>query len=287
MRFFVDDKRISDDFEKISAAIYYLVENQYDRQKLNDVANSIGLSTYYFQRMFTRWVGVSPKKFLQHLTLINAKDRLNTSVSIMDAALEGGHSNPSRLQDLVVTTIAVTPGEYKTRGAGFTFTYGFHPSLFGEVIVVINDRGLCGLGFTAEIGRKAALAEQQTGWDRGKWYYDHSATLRVAKGFLNENNDPKSPLSIVLRGTPFQTKVWEALLKIPIGAVISYADLAAYINKPAAARSVGTACAANRLGILIPCHRIIRGSGVIDGYRWGTTRKRAMLAYESVKATIT
>lgn len=287
MRNFAGNKKISDDFEKISAAIHYLVENQLDRPKLNDVANSIGLSTYYFQRMFTRWVGVSPKKFLKHLTLTNARDRLNASLGIMDTASEVGLSNPNRLHDLFITTIAVTPGEYKTHGAGLTFIYGFHPSLFGEVIVVINDRGLCGLGFTAEIGRDAALAEQQTGWDRGKWYHDHSATLRVAKSFFTKRNNPKAPLSVLLRGTPFQTTVWDALLKIPSGTVISYAELAARISKPNAARSVGTACAANRLGIVIPCHRIIRGSGVIDGYRWGTTRKRAMLAYESVKATIT
>ena len=281
-----EDKNRSDDFQKISAAIHYSVENQHCQPNLREVANSIGISSYYLQRIFTRWVGVSLKHFLHHLTLENTKARLSASERRIDEAFGFGLSCHSYFQDLFITTEAVTPAEFKSRGAGLTFIYGFHPSVFGEMIVVLTNRGLCGLGFTAESGRNAALVDQQAGWESGRWCHDHLATLTVTKFLFYGAKGEKVPLSLLLRGTPFQIKVWEALLKIPTGAIISYANLAALIGTPNAARPVGTACSANRLGVLIPCHRVIRGSGIIDGYRWGTTRKRAILAYESVKETL-
>ena len=276
--------KVNDDFQRIAAAIHYLVDCQEDQPKLDDVAAVVGLSPHHFQRVFTRWAGLSPKKFLKHITLDAAKNRLDASLSVMDAAFDVGLSGASRLHDLFVTVDAVTPGEYKSQGNGMVFKYGFHPSLFGEVIVVVSERGLAGLGFTTEIGRTQALAEQNNGWDRATWKHDQKVTNSYAEQVFSGAPNPTVPLSVLMRGTPFQIKVWEALLRIPSGKVISYGVLANRLGQPTAARAVGTACGANRVGFLIPCHRVIRETGAITGYRWGAVRKHAMLAWEAAKA---
>ncbi len=276
--------KVNDDFQRIAAAIHYLVDRQEDQPELEDVAAVVGLSPHHFQRVFTRWAGLSPKKFLKHITLDAAKNRLDASLSVMDAAFDVGLSGASRLHDLFVTVDAVTPGEYKSQGNGMVFKYGFHPSLFGEVIVVVSERGLAGLSFTTEIGRTQALAEQNNGWDRATWKHDQKVTNSYAEQVFSGAPNPTVPLSVLMRGTPFQIKVWEALLRIPSGKVISYGDLANRLGQPTAARAVGTACGANRVGFLIPCHRVIRETGAITGYRWGADRKHAMLAWEAAKA---
>lgn len=276
--------KVNDDFQRIAAAIHYLVDRQEDQPELEDVAAVVGLSPHHFQRVFTRWAGLSPKKFLKHITLDAAKNRLDASLSVMDAAFDVGLSGASRLHDLFVTVDAVTPGEYKSQGNGMVFKYGFHPSLFGEVIVVVSERGLAGLGFTTEIGRRQALAEQNNGWDRAIWKHDQKVTNSYAEQVFSGAPNPTVPLSVLMRGTPFQIKVWEALLRIPSGKVISYGVLANRLGQPTAARAVGTACGANRVGFLIPCHRVIRETGAITGYRWGADRKHAMLAWEAAKA---
>jgi len=276
--------KVNDEFQRIAAAIHYLVERQEDQPELDDVAVVAGLSPHHFQRVFTRWAGLSPKKFLKHITLDAAKNRLDASLSVMDAAFDVSLSGASRLHDLFVTVDAVTPGEYKSQGNGMVFKYGFHPSLFGEVIVVVSERGLAGLGFTAEMGRTQALAEQNNGWDRATWKHDQKATKSYVEQVFSGAPNPTVPLSVLMRGTPFQIKVWEALLRIPSGKVISYGDLADRLGRPTAARAVGTACGANRVGFLIPCHRVIRETGAITGYRWGANRKHAMLAWEAAKA---
>jgi AraC family transcriptional regulator of adaptative response/methylated-DNA-[protein]-cysteine methyltransferase len=276
--------KVNDDFQRIAAAIHYLVDRQEDQPELEDVAAVVGLSPHHFQRVFTRWAGLSPKKFLKHITLDAAKNRLDASLSVMDAAFDVGLSGASRLHDLFVTVDAVTPGEYKSQGNGMVFKYGFHPSLFGEVIVVVSERGLAGLGFTTEIGRTQALAEQNNGWNRATWKHDQKVTNSYAEQVFSGAPNPTVPLSVLMRGTPFQIKVWEALLRIPSGKVISYGVLANRLGQPTAARAVGTACGANRVGFLIPCHRVIRETGVITGYRWGADRKHAMLAWEAAKA---
>ena len=276
--------KVNDDFQRIAAAIHYLVERQEDQPELEDVAAVAGLSPHHFQRVFTRWAGLSPKKFLKHITLDAAKNRLDASLSVMDAAFDVGLSGASRLHDLFVTVDAVTPGEYKSQGNGMVFKYGFHPSLFGEVIVVVSERGLAGLGFTAEMGRTQALAEQNNGWGRATWKHDQKATKSYVEQVFSGAPNPTVPLSVLMRGTPFQVKVWEALLRIPSGKVISYGVLADRLGQPTAARAVGTACGANRVGFLIPCHRVIRETGAITGYRWGANRKHAMLAWEAAKA---
>ena len=276
--------KVNDDFQRIAAAIHYLVDRQEDQPELEDVAAVVGLSPHHFQRVFTRWAGLSPKKFLKHITLDAAKNRLDASLSVMDAAFDVGLSGASRLHDLFVTVDAVTPGEYKSQGNGMVFKYGFHPSLFGEVIVVVSERGLAGLGFTTEMGRTRALAEQNNGWDRATWKHDQKVTNSYAEQVFSGAPNPTVPLSVLMRGTPFQIKVWEALLRIPSGKVISYGVLANRLGQPTAARAVGTACGANRVGFLIPCHRVIRETGAITGYRWGADRKHAMLAWEAAKA---
>ena len=276
--------KVNDDFQRIAAAVHYLVDRQEDQPELEDVAAVVGLSPHHFQRVFTRWAGLSPKKFLKHITLDAAKNRLDASLSVMDAAFDVGLSGASRLHDLFVTVDAVTPGEYKSQGNGMVFKYGFHPSLFGEVIVVVSERGLAGLGFTTEIGRTQALAEQNNGWDRATWKHDQKVTNSYAEQVFSGAPNPTVPLSVLMRGTPFQIKVWEALLRIPSGKVISYGVLANRLGQPTAARAVGTACGANRVGFLIPCHRVIRETGAITGYRWGADRKHAMLAWEAAKA---
>ena len=283
MTIYVQNK-VNDDFQRIAAAIHYLVDRQEDQPELEDVAAVVGLSPHHFQRVFTRWAGLSPKKFLKHITLDAAKNRLDASLSVMDAAFDVGLSGASRLHDLFVTVDAVTPGEYKSQGNGMVFKYGFHPSLFGEVIVVVSERGLAGLGFTTEIGRTQALAEQNNGWDRATWKHDQKVTNSYAEQVFFRAPNPTVPLSVLMRGTPFQIKVWEALLRIPSGKVISYGVLANRLGQPTAARAVGTACGANRVGFLIPCHRVIRETGAITGYRWGADRKHAMLAWEAAKA---
>lgn len=274
----------SDDYPRVADAIHYLVEHQEEQPELDDVAAVAGLSPHHFQRLFTRWAGVSPKKFLKHVTLNAAKARLDASASVMDAAFDTGLSGPSRLHDLFVTVDAVTPGEFKSRGAGMVFRYGFHACPFGECIVVQSDRGVAGFGFVTEGARDAALAEQMSGWERAQWVPDQTATAPAAAAVLPGGDDPAQPLAVLMRGTPFQIKVWEALLRIPSGTVTSYGDLAARLGHPKAARAVGTACGANRVGILIPCHRVIRETGAVTGYRWGPERKHALLAWEAAKA---
>lgn len=272
------------DYERVAGAIRFLVDHREDQPELADVAGAAGLSPHHFQRVFTRWAGVSPKKFLKHLTLAAAKERLDASASVMDAAFDAGLSGPGRLHDLFVSVDAVTPGEYKRHGAGMVFRYGFHPSPFGEAIVVTGERGVTGCGFVTDTGREAALAEQKVGWESAVWLKDAKGTADAARAIFAATGDAARPLSVLMRGTPFQVKVWEALLRIPGGAVTSYGDLAERLGHPRAARAVGTACGANRLGVLIPCHRVIRETGAVTGYRWGPERKHALLAWEAAKA---
>ena len=281
----IDTKnKVNDDFQRIAAAIHYLVDRQEDQPELEDVAAVVGLSPHHFQRVFTRWAGLSPNKFLKHITLDAAKNRLDASLSVMDAAFDVGLSGASRLHDLFVTVDAVTPGEYKSQGNGMVFKYGFHPSLFGEVIVVVSERGLAGLGFTTEIGRTQALAEQNNGWDRATWKHDQKVTNSYAEQVFSGAPNPTVPLSVLMRGTPFQIKVWEALLSIPSGQVTTYSEIARSIGKPRAVRAVGTAVGRNPISWLIPCHRALRKSGGLGGYHWGLPVKRAMLAFETARA---
>lgn len=272
------------DYQRIEKTIRYLSEHRLEQPDLKQIAREVGLSEYHFQKLFSRWAGISPKKFLQYLTLSDAKQRLANSASVLDATLDVGLSGPGRLHDLFVNLAQVTPGEYKSRGLGLVFRYGFHPTLFGECMAVENERGLAGLSFVVDGNRDAALGEQQRGWDQALWTYDPTAGKQVVDTFFEHpgNQSVQTPISVLMRGTPYQVQVWEALLKIPTGCTTTYGELAEKIGfGKKAARALGNACGANRIGVLIPCHRVIRDTGIVSGYRWGADRKRAILAFEA------
>lgn len=274
------------DAARIGMALDRLAARFPEQPSLAELAAEAGVSQHHFQRMFTRRVGVSPKKFMQHLTLEAAKRRLNDSASILDAAYDSGLSGPGRLHDLFVTFEAMTPGEYKARGEGLTIRYGFHDSPFGECLLMGTDRGICGLGFSTGIGREAALAHRMRGREKATLLFDEAATapyvplIFSAPGASVPPDAP--PLRLLLRGSRFQLKVWEALLTMPPGTLTTYQDLARRIGlPPGAARAVGNANGANPIPWLIPCHRIIRKTGAIGGYDWGVGRKLAMIGWEA------
>jgi len=277
------------DAARIGMALDRLAAGFPEQPPLTELAATVGVSPHHFQRMFTRRVGVSPKKFLQHLTLEAAKRRLSESASVLDAAYEAGLSGPGRLHDLFVTFEAMTPGEYKAQGEGLTIRYGYHDSPFGECLLMVTDRGICGLGFSTGIGREAAIAHRMRGREKAALLFDDTATapyvpaIFAAPGETAPRDAP--PLRLLLRGSRFQLKVWEALLIMPPGTLTTYQDLARRIGLPAgAARAVGNANNANPIPWLIPCHRIIRKTGAIGGYDWGVGRKMAMIGWEAAAA---
>jgi AraC family transcriptional regulator of adaptative response/methylated-DNA-[protein]-cysteine methyltransferase len=259
-----------------------------NQPSLSELAAHVGLSEHYFQRMFIRWVGVSPKKFLQHLTLTEAKRRLRESSSVLDAAYDAGLSGPGRLHDLFVTFEAMTPGEYKARGAGLTIRCGYHDTPFGECLLMATERGICGLGFVAVETRDAVYAKLSRGWERASFLRDDAATADfVPRIFADPAQFPPGdvpPIRLLLRGSRFQLKVWQALLEIPQGGLTTYQDIARRIGLPAASRAVGNANGANPISWLIPCHRVIRKSGELGGYGWGLGRKIAMIGWEAARA---
>ncbi|MEP7134030.1 MAG: methylated-DNA--[protein]-cysteine S-methyltransferase [Chloroflexota bacterium] len=273
-----DLKQLSEDYLRIEQAITYLEDHYKDQPSLEDVAANIGLSEFHFQRLFTRWAGVSPKRFLQFLTKEGAKDLLNRSENLLDTTHQVGLSSLGRLHDLFVTTEAVSPGEYKSRGEGVTIRYGLHASPFGKCLVAVTDRGICHLGFT-QTSEGAAIDDLVTEWKNARMVEDHKSTAQLIESIFDANSRGK--LNIHLRGTNFQLKVWEALLKIPTGTVTTYEGLAERIGQPTASRAVGTAVGHNPIAVLIPCHRVIRKVGEFGNYRYGAPRKKALLAYES------
>lgn len=267
-------------YATVRQAIEWLSAHYQDQPSLAVAAAEVGLSESHFQRVFTDWAGISPKKFVQYLTLAHAKERLAASVSVLDAAYDAGLSGPGRLHDLFVTHEAVTPGEWKRKGAGLTLRYGWHDSPFGECLLVASDRGITGLAFLLDEGRDATMADLMAGWEAATLTEDPVVTAPHAIAAFQRGGE-NGRLPVVLRGTPFQIKVWEALLHIPPGAVVSYEGLADRIGKPGAARAVAGAVARNPVSWLVPCHRVIRQTGAITGYRWGPARKRAMLGWEA------
>ena len=270
------------DYRRIEQAIAYLEEHALEQPSLDDVAEQIGLSSYHFQRLFKSWAGVSPKRFLQYLTIENAKKLLRESVSVLDTALDVGLSGPSRLHDLFVSVEAMTPGEFKSQGKDLRIGYGFHATPFGECLLAVTPRGICSLAFVEPETRSVALNELQDTWRESALVEDQNAGKEAIETIFSQTRgQTQEPLKVLLRGTNFQVKVWEALLRIPEGSVVSYSSLADAIGRPKAHRAVGTAVGHNPIGYLIPCHRVLRANGEIGGYHWGTTRKRAILAREA------
>lgn len=269
----------AEDYGRIENAIRYIETHQKAQPSLPQIAAHVGLSDAHFQRLFTRWAGVSPKRFLQYLTMQHAKALLAASKSVLDTSYEAGLSSPGRLHDLFVTYEAMTPGEYKKLGSGLTIRYGFHKTPFGEAVCAVTERGICGLQFVEGNAQPVALASIQANWPKATFVADPAVTEPLMNQIFG-TKPPSPKLPVLLKGTPFQLQVWQALLKIPAGAVVSYGDIAKLIGRETAVRAVGTAIGRNNIAYLIPCHRVIRQIGGLGGYRWGTARKRAMLGRE-------
>jgi AraC family transcriptional regulator, regulatory protein of adaptative response / methylated-DNA-[protein]-cysteine methyltransferase len=271
---------MNSDYARIERAIRYLDENATRQPSLAEVARSVHLSEFHFQRLFRRWAGVSPKRFLQFLTVEHAKQLLDERRGVLETSYEAGLSGPGRLHDLFVTLEGVTPGDWKARGAGMRIAYGLHDTPFGPALVAATPRGVCAIRFIAgtvedEVARLAGE------WPGAELAYDADATAAVAQHAFTREADAALPLYV--RGTNFQLQVWKALLAVPEGAVVSYEQLAERIGRPRAVRAVASAVAANPIAYLIPCHRVIRKLGVFGGYRWGSARKRAILGWESAR----
>jgi len=274
----------AEDYQRIEKAIEFLAENYHQQPSLEEVARRVNLSEYHFQRLFRRWAGISPKRLVQFLTLEHAKQMLEESRSVLDAAYDAGLSSPSRLHDLFVTAEAMTPGEFKAKGAGLEISYGFHPSPFGECLLAVTERGICGLGFVGEGGRKQTLADFKRRWPAARFQENPEKTGSYLHGvFTAKRRNGAHPVKLLLMGTNFQIKVWEALLRIPPGSVACYEDLARQVGKPSAARAVGSAVGRNPISFLIPCHRAIRKIGITGDYHWGAARKKAILAWEAAR----
>lgn len=275
----------STDYQRIAAAIQYLEANFREQPELDDLATHLGLSPFHLQRLFTRWAGISPKRFVQFLTAEHAKQLLANAHSVLDATYESGLSSPSRLHDLFIATEAVTPGEYKNKGEGLQIDYGRHTTPFGDCLLATTERGICKLTFLdAETDWATAVAELRADWQEATLVENPQQTQGLLDQiFPNEPINEPRKVNLLLRGTNFQIKVWDALLKIPPGTAVSYEDVAQLIGQPGAARAVGGAVGANNIAYLIPCHRVIRKSGVIQDYRWGPTRKKAILGWEAAK----
>lgn len=280
-----DFKQSSEDYLRIEQAILYLENHFKDQPNLDEVAANVGLSEYHFQRLFTRWAGVSPKRFLQFVTKESAKDLLDKSENLLDTTHQVGLSSLGRLHDLFVNTEAMSPGEYKSKGEGVTIRYGIHLTPFGKCLIGLTERGICHLGFV-QGSEGEAIDNLVNDWKEAKMIEDYRATAAlVAPIFGLRFNTRIKPLTLHLRGTNFQLKVWEALLQIPAGSVSTYEGIASHIGNPNAIRAVGTAVGHNPIAVLIPCHRVIRKAGDFGKYRYGALRKKALLAYEHVTAS--
>ena len=270
----------SQDYALVERAIRFIESNASRQPELADIAAAIGLSEYHFQRLFTRWVGISPKRFLQYISKENAKQMLKDSGDILDTAYRTGLSSPGRLHDLLIHTEAATPGDLKRRGEGLLIRYGFHASPFGECLLALTPRGICYLGFV-QTDRPAALQILQSDWPNAHPEESREETAAYILPLFHLTESPEKPLALHLAGTNFQIKVWEALLGIAPGQVSTYQRIAADIGYPQSARAVGNAIAHNKIAWLIPCHRVIRKEGLFGNYRYGPARKKAMLARES------
>jgi len=275
-----DFHQLSEDYLRIEQAIEYLEKNANSQPELSEIAGAMGLSEYHFQRMFSRWAGISPKRFLQFLTKESAKDLLVKSENLLDTTYGVGLSSLGRLHDLFVTTEAVTPGQYKSGGAGLTIRYGLHDTPFGKALLGTTERGICHLGFVGN-SEGDAIDRLYADWQQAQMIEDYDATATLVEPIFDLSQRNRKPLHLHLRGTNFQLKVWEALLQIPPGAVISYQGLAEQAGRPRASRAVGTALGRNPIAVLIPCHRVIRKLGEFGNYRYGVVRKKALLGREA------
>ena len=272
------------DYDIVRRAIAHIRGNLRSQPEIDTIADAAGVSATDLHHLFRRWCGLTPKAFLQALTLSSARDLLRSSASVLDTAYEVGLSGPGRLHDLFVTHEAMSPGEWKAGGEGLTISYGFHPCPFGMALVMITPRGLAGLALADAGKERKALSDMRSRWPKARYVEDFAATAATARRIFDSTLwRPEQPLRVVLIGTDFEVRVWEKLLTIPMGALTTYSDLAARAGSPKAARAVGAAVGKNPISFVVPCHRVISKSGDITGYHWGLTRKRAMLGWEAGK----
>ena len=270
------------DYDAVRRAIAFISERWRAQPTIVAIADAAAVTPDELHQLFRRWAGLTPKAFMQALTLDHAKSLLRGSASVLDAALESGLSGPGRLHDLFVTHEAMSPGEWKNGGAGLTLRYGFHPSPFGSAIVIATSRGLAGLAFADPGEEPAALFDMQRRWPQAEYIEDAAGTAALALRIF----DPRrwradQPLRVVLIGTDFEVRVWETLLRIPMGRAVCYSDIAARIERPKASRAVGAAVGKNPISFVVPCHRALGKSGALTGYHWGITRKQAMIGWEA------
>jgi AraC family transcriptional regulator of adaptative response/methylated-DNA-[protein]-cysteine methyltransferase len=274
------------DYDLVRRAIAFISEQWRAQPEIEAIADAVGVTPTELHHLFRRWAGLTPKAFLQALTLDHARALLRDSASVLDASYEVGLSGPARLHDLFVTHEAMSPGEWKAGGEGLTISYGFHPSPFGTALIMATSRGLAGLAFADRGEDKAALADMRSRWPKAKYMEDAETTAPLAQRIFDSTLwRPEQPLRIVLIGTDFEVRVWETLLRIPMGRAATYSDIAAKVCTPKAARAVGAAVGRNPVCFVVPCHRVIGKSGDITGYHWGITRKRAMLGWEAGKVS--
>jgi AraC family transcriptional regulator, regulatory protein of adaptative response / methylated-DNA-[protein]-cysteine methyltransferase len=270
------------DYELVKHTLAFISENWRDQPSLDTLADQAGLSPTHLQRLFTRWAGLSPKAFLQAVTLDHARGLLRDSASILDASYELGLSGPGRLHDLFVTHEGMSPGIYKAHGRGLNIQYGFHDCPFGRALILITSEGLAGLAFADHGKEKSALADMTSRWPEATYVENQQATASYAKRIFESGRwKPDQPLRIVFIGSDFEIRVWETLLRIPFGKASTYSDIACHIGKPKAARAVGSAVGKNPISFVVPCHRVLEKSGGLGGYHWGLTRKRAILGWEA------
>jgi AraC family transcriptional regulator of adaptative response/methylated-DNA-[protein]-cysteine methyltransferase len=276
----------ADDYAIVRRAIAYISEHWRAQPEIEAIAHAAGVTPDELHHLFRRWAGLTPKAFLQALTLDHARILLRDSASVLDAAYEVGLSGPARLHDLFVTHEAMSPGEWKSGGADLTLRYGFHPSPFGRALVIASDRGLAGLAFADAGEEQATLADMQRRWSQAAYVEDTAGTATIARRIFDPGMwRPDRPLRVVLIGTDFEVRVWETLLGIPLGKASTYSDVAKKLGCPKAARAVGAAVGKNPVSFVVPCHRVIGKAGDITGYHWGLTRKRAMLGWEAGKTS--
>jgi len=270
------------DYEVVRRAITFIAQHWREQPSLERIAGHVGLKPLSLQRLFTRWAGLSPKGFLQALTLDHARALLDQSASVLDASYEAGLSGPGRLHDLFVTHHAMTPGAYKARGEGIVMRWGFHPSPFGSALVIVTDHGLAGLAFADPGEEEATLADMKARWPHATYVENEGVTGPYARRVFDPAMwRPDRPLRIVMIGSDFELRVWETLLRLPFGRATTYSDIAAHIGSPKAARAVGAAVGKNPISFVVPCHRVLGKGGSLTGYHWGLTRKRAILGWEA------
>jgi AraC family transcriptional regulator of adaptative response/methylated-DNA-[protein]-cysteine methyltransferase len=270
------------DYDVVRRAIAHIRGHWRDQPEIEQIAEAAGVTPTELHHLFRRWAGITPKAFLQALTLDSARQLLRSSASVLDASYEVGLSGPGRLHDLFVTHESMSPGEWKTGGEGLTIAYGFHPAVFGTALVMATDRGLCGLAFADPGEERASLDDMRRRWPRANYVEDSARTAPLtARIFDKQQWRSDRPLRVVLIGTDFEVRVWETLLRVPMGRATTYSDIANSIGKPKAPRAVGAAVGKNPISFVVPCHRVLGKSGELTGYHWGLTRKRAMLGWEA------